>query len=562
MCAARLIGATGNWRQPEEIFIAGSIDADPREIYRHRVRDSRWVSAVGRPSCRVANQAAEFIMWRSFLECGYSELISSGGDSRLRLNSEGLNGYGSSCQPRDELSFSSCSASSPSPRCVAAAEALIVALRSTQTPKWIVADAIENVRRVLRSTMEISEDAEIALTPSGTASALLAVGLVDREPNRPLLNLIVGPRETGSGTMLAASGQHFDRKVPRGGSVERGIPVDPGFGRRMESRTVEIREPDGRVRAAAEVDVEIQQGVSEAVENGYRVLIHAAAHSKTGLFAPRLETLKRICAGLPGEVDVLVDAAQGRLGASFGTVSAGRLVAQGWMVHVTGSKFFGGPPSSGALIVPRSLGVRERRHGLPLAFGNYFSRAEMPKEWTAIRQTMDSWINIPAIVRWTGATSELHAFHRIPRAKRVQILKRFEESARRSFASQRELTVLPAFDHAGSDWSDGSSSTPATVISILLGRGKSVTAKELASIRRSLHGSDSSSSVELGHPAEIAPERWAARVALGAPMVTRVANDCSIGKTFKKRMDWLDKTLRDVAERASSSIANKQRQIA
>ncbi|MEL6108900.1 MAG: hypothetical protein AAFU85_23065 [Planctomycetota bacterium] len=498
-------------------------------------------------------------MWRSFLECGYSELISSGGDSRLALGPDGRNAYGSRCQVRDEIAFSSCSGSSPSSRCMAAAETLIVALRSTQTPKWIVADAIESVRRVLRSTMELSEDAEIALTPSGTASTLLAIGLADREPTRPLLHLLVGPREIGHRTVFAGSGNHYDRKVPRGGSAEPGNPVDRDLSRRIDVQTIDIRDSSGTIRLASDLDAELQQCVSEAVEAGYRVLVHAVAHSKTGLFAPRLETLNRIHARLPNDVIILVDAAQGRLGASFGTVAAGQLVAQGWMVHTTGSKFFGGPPTSGALIVPRRLRVRERRHGLPLAFGNYFSRAEMPKEWTAIRQSMDSWINVPAIVRWAAAIAEINSYQRIPAKTRSQILHRFEQSARRYFADQKGLAILPSFDSANSDWSDGSFFAPSSVMSIQLENGNRIGEERVLAIQRSLSVSNS---IQLGTPVEVAPNRWALRLALGAPMMTRVANDLSVGETIETRMSWLDSILLEVAERTSAANTAKPLQIA
>ena len=53
-------------------------------------------------------------------------------------------------------------------------------------------------------------------------------------------------------------------------------------------------------------------------------------------------------------VDVLVDACQMRL--PLERIRA--CLAAGWMVLVTGSKFFGGPPFAGALLVPAPIITR------------------------------------------------------------------------------------------------------------------------------------------------------------------------------------------------------------
>ena len=499
-------------------------------------------------------------MWRSFLECGYAELITSGCDSRLSTQSNGLNRYGCSCLPRHEVAFGSCSCSSPSPRGTAAAEQLIVALRSTQTPKWIVADAIEHVRDSLRSYMELPDESDIALTPSGTDAELLAVALADRSPERPILNIVVGPTEVGSGTVRAASGAHYDSCVPRGGTAKPGTPVDRGLHRRIRAHSIDIREPDGTARHPASLDAEVLQLVSEAVDGGQQVLLHAVAHSKTGHFAPRLETIRRLREQLPNDVTVIVDAAQGRLGESFGTVSISQLVRWGCIVNFTGSKFFGGPPFSAALIVPRLLRVHERTRGLPLSFGSYFSRAEMPKSWTAIRQSMDSWINIPAIVRWTAAIAEIRAFESVPRQQRQEIMRGFERSAMSRISEQAELQLLPPFEHGLSDWADPESHVASTVISFGVHAGSNRTRRldrhSLAAIHRALNCEQQSLPVQLGQPVAIAPEYCVLRIALGAPLLVRIAQDQTLGPDLTTRLNWLDGKLRTTAERIVAEIPN------
>lgn len=487
-------------------------------------------------------------MWSRFLTSGYSELITSGCDSRLRLSKNGLNRYGCGCVPRDEIALGSCSCSTPSPRGTAAAKELIAKLRSTQTPKSIIADAAENIRRSLRSYMRLDESANIALTPSGTDAELLAAALADRDPRRPILNLVVGPDEVGSGTVRAASGEHYDSRVPRGGSVTPGTPVDRTFHRRVRSQSILIREADGTPRLAAEIDAEIHQLVTEAVDQGYQVILHAVAHSKTGCFAPRLETIRRIQGQLSRDVVVFVDAAQGRLGEAFNTVSISELVDLGCMINFTGSKFFAGPPFSAALVVPNSMGVSERTRGLPSSFGDYFSRDEMPPEWAAIRRSMDSWTNLPALVRWTAAISEINAFKRVPSHQLAQILERFERSAKTHLSAQAAITPLPTFDHGSSDWASPNGSPATTVLSFAVGSPTHLDRQALLEIRSAInHGTTQGLPIQLGQPVQIAPGHCVLRVALSAPLVVRIAEEDSVGATLRDRLRWLDRMLEQTA---------------
>ncbi|MEO1528425.1 MAG: hypothetical protein AAFX06_23630 [Planctomycetota bacterium] len=403
--------------------------------------------------------------------------------------------------------------------------------------------------------MGLPDDVEIALTPSGTDAELLAVALADRDPDRPIFNLIIGPDEVGSGTVRAASGLHYDARVPHGGSAVQGSPVDRQLENRIQVHSVDVRDARGLPRTPTDLDTEVQQLVSQAVADGYQVLLHAVAHSKTGVFAPRLETLQRIQSQLSSDVTVIVDAAQGRLGSAFGTVAFADLVRQGWIINFTGSKFFSGPPFSAALIVPRSLKVSRRTRGLPPTFGNYFSRAEMPKSWTAIRQSMDSWINVPAIARWTAAVAEIQAFQSVAPLERAAIMQSFAHSAVEHLSARSGLSVLPAFEQQQSDWVTTQDGYAPTVISFSVQSSESFGRKALSTIHRSLNQLEPMP-IQLGQPVQISPGNWVLRVALGAPLLVRVAKDASLGDDLTTRLNWLDDTLRNVAQEVESLAAS------
>ena len=87
--------------------------------------------------------------------------------------------------------------------------------------------------------------------------------------------------------------------------------------------------------------------------------------------------------GIGGAARIVVDACQARLG-------LGRLhvhLAQGRMVLITGSKFFGGPPLSGALLVPAALAAEmARQDRLPPALRDYSAASDWPPEWRAPRE--------------------------------------------------------------------------------------------------------------------------------------------------------------------------------
>ena len=494
-------------------------------------------------------------MWRSYLDCGYAELLTSGCDNRLKAVADGLNRYGCGVLPREEIAFGSCSCSTPTADATAAVEHLIAQLRSTHTPKWIVNQSIEGVRSTLRWHLRIPADVEIALTPSGTDAELLAVALADRNPDRPIFNLVVGAGEVGSGTIHAAAGIHYDNRVPRGNEVVAGEPVDRGFHSRIRAETVAVRDSQGRIRSPIDLDSEIQERVANAVDAGYQVLLHAVAHSKTGIFAPRLQTLDLLSRRLPDDVVVLVDAAQGRLGSTFGTVALGPLLERGWIIQFTGSKFFGGPPFSAALMVPSSLNVHQRGRGLPDSFGQYFSRSELPSSWNAIRRSMDSWINIPAILRWVAAAQEMDLFFAVPSHRRSTILEAFRSSAVRNLEETSLLEPMPLFNHAESDWAH-LEGTFDTVFSFkAVHDGTPLNARQLRKLHQSLNSSSNGEApIQLGQPVSIAPGHDVLRLALGAPMVRRVACDTRTEVDFEQRIEWMQQQVASVIRRIGHEV--------
>src|SRR5690606_7791087 len=78
-------------------------------------------------------------------------------------------------------------------------------------------------------------------------------------------------------------------------------------------------------------------------------------------------------------IDVVVDACQGRISIRM----VNEYLKLGAAVLFTGSKFYSGPPFSGALLLPSPLADRIKRE--PKArpgLADFFTRAELPAAWT------------------------------------------------------------------------------------------------------------------------------------------------------------------------------------
>jgi hypothetical protein len=260
--------------------------------------------------------------------------LMSGGDSRLTLDPRtGRNKY--LCPPLDEpdlVSFSSCTATPISALGLhAAAEAL--AGLSTGSPARRRVALEEQTRGVcLRLTRHFGVDdlAIVLLAPSGTDATLILMGLLAAEqPGRPIVSILPGSAETGSGVPLAAAGRHF-------ADAHAGEPV-AGFPADCRVIPVALRYPDGRPRSTDVLQADLAAAARHAPR---RPVIHAIDGSKTGLSLPL---------DLEARAEVVVDACQTRL-------SPARLRSHLFRdrpVLVTGSKFSGGPAFSGAILFPR-----------------------------------------------------------------------------------------------------------------------------------------------------------------------------------------------------------------
>lgn len=513
------------------------------------------------------------------LELDTPLLLTLGSDSRSELvDAQGtLSRYGCCPEPRRAVPFGSCTASSPLPQVYAAAVSAHQALcraAARSTLEQEIRRQYAVIVQQLHHTLSIGESGGVrfALTPSGTDAEFLALLLALGRLDRPLCNIIVGPREVGSGSEPAAGGLHFDSVVPFGEGLELGAPVSERVARLVHVRTIQLRDVSGTVREPRDLDAETTQMVAAAVGRGERVLLHVVSHSKTGVHAPSLPTVRALQQRYT-ELVVVVDAAQGRISRQ-GLLAALR---QGFLVLLTGSKFYGGPPFSGTLIVPPAFDpVALELPPMPEEFGSYFSLADFPPSWGSFTSRLGHRYNLGLLLRWTAAIAAFHAYYEVPGQHRFAVLRRYEDGVPPRLRASRWLDldlVEPVHFPAGEErlleskttvfpFRVRKSAAPAPAVYFESHDLKRIAAwvnADLSSLGpTAVAASDSDDPSRLreclatryhvGQPVFKGSVRHPAvlRLALGAALVSEVGANEAYGSTIEERLAWLDRQVEGV----------------
>ena len=370
-------------------------------------------------------------------------LLGGGGDPRLRLNpATGANEYG--CRPfpcPDTLSFASSTATSISARAYERAGQAREALMRSAISIGIDAafDArIEAMRDELKNHLGLA-NADVVFSPSGTDSQLHALFLTRALLGPALTTIIVAADQTGSGTAYTARGCHFSAATAQGSPVQKSEPV-AGLAHSVTSVALGLLDDNGDCRPPAETDARVLAAIATSIANGAGVLLQIMDSSKLGWRAPSDQCLDEIEARWPDRVQVVVDACQMRLGRP----RLRQYLDRGYLVLVTGSKFFTGPPFSGALLVPAD------RSGTVDAIGeiapgilHYSSRSDWPMRWQALRSRFPIRANFGQWLRWEAALEEIRAYHEVPDGFRRTALRVFGQGVERIIASSPWLRLLP-----------------------------------------------------------------------------------------------------------------------
>ena len=372
-------------------------------------------------------------------------LLAAGGDTRLAINpASGLNEYG--CRPTpcpDTLSFSSSTATSISERAFDRAQAAREGLMRSAIDIGIDAafdERVEEMRDELRAHLGLAPAlADVVFSPSGTDSQLQALFLTRTLLGPELVTVVVAADQTGSGTANTARGCHFSAATANGGKVEKGEPI-AGLAQEVTSVALPLFDETGAARCHTASDLKVFDTVERAIAGGSKVLLQVMDSSKFGWRAPSDACLDAITARWPTDVQIVVDACQMRLGRA----RLKRYLERGYMVIVTGSKFFTGPPFSGAVLVPGAFARRiDAANAVPTGFLEYSSCSDWPQNWAKLRAYFPVRTNLGQWLRWEAAIEEIGAYYAVPDAFRRAALATFGQAIEGLIAASPSLDLLP-----------------------------------------------------------------------------------------------------------------------
>ncbi len=342
-----------------------------------------------------------------------------GGDPRLALDPlSGLNKY--ACRPFPDpelLAFGSSTASVISPEGFAIAERLrrrLSADMRNKTHATVYALEMQRMRSAWLQSCGLAEidGLELIFSPSGTDAHGIAAQYAGS--GAPALIIMVEANETGSGVASALNVNN------------------------VEVAHIAIRLDDGTPRPLAAVDAEAEALASQAVASNRRVLLILVDQSKTGLIAPSPACVTALQQRFPDRIEVLVDACQFRIAAP--TLRA--YLEQDFMVALTGSKFFGAPSFSAALLVPPNAAKRLQNRVFPKALPAASAGADWPEHWPGAEH-IDHTANFGLLLRCAVAADELKRFSAAPQAAVVDFLQRFAQAISQRLLSDPHFEALP-----------------------------------------------------------------------------------------------------------------------
>ncbi|WP_275169984.1 hypothetical protein [Bradyrhizobium sp. CSS354] len=411
-------------------------------------------------------------------------LLASGGDPRLALDAnDRVNAYGCAASPEPELwNFASATASTISQmaydRAALAREDLMHKCLFDEVE--IAFDArCEDMREELRGHLALSSRIDVVFSPSGTDSQLHALFVARAVLGAAPVTIVVGADQTGSGTPHTARGHHFSTMTPGGVAVRKDGAVTGLAG---DSIAVPLIDMATGIAMRTDADAAVLRAVETSLTQGRRVLLQIMDSSKLGWRAPSEACLDEIARRWPRKVQIVVDACQARLGRR-------RLRAyldRGYMVLMTGSKFFGGPAFSGALLLPKGLSRSIDRMGaIAPGIFDYAGRCDWPVAWTTLRSRFERRPNFGQWLRWEAALAEIGSYYAVPGAFRARMLAELAAGIDSMIALSPSLRAVPAaIEKSGADDEEFAQATifPFT----LLRGGKSVSIAETSAVHRAL----------------------------------------------------------------------------
>jgi hypothetical protein len=404
---------------------------------------------------------------RRFLE----RMLPTGGDDRLIVDEKTqMTKYNIPMKPCPEgIRRGSCTCNVVSERAMQYGEEVLEALLESGRgpdidPNEMYLESFRDVMQRLQRVWKCGSDSAVCLFPSGTDAeflpllAALSRCLEVKRKNQEgkhahqgsgILTIIAAAGEVGSGTVNAASGKNFSSLAPCDSNADGanhsttvGDHVFPVL-EDVQAMQVFLRDTTtGEVKRPDEIDKKVEKIVTQAIDSGeYRVVVlHCVAACKTGHSVPSVACVQKLAAKYGDRVMPVMDACQMR---NLKEMSMLRFLDLGFTIVCTGSKFYGGPPFSAAVIFPRDVALEfegRLRDSKDLCdairyshLHKYFDQSLVSDLLPTLKSLLPLRFNYGLLLRWTLALFEVERYHNVPEDVREMVIAHWAKGAKDLF---------------------------------------------------------------------------------------------------------------------------------
>ena len=341
-------------------------------------------------------------------------LLMAGGDLRLNIDEVALlNKYGCRPFPRpDAFTFASSTATSVSNFAFDKTDkvrSILIKNSLKNGFKKATNDFSELLKNNLKKIFKLNDACEIIFSPSGTDSSLQIAAITQIITDKDITHILVASDETGSGVSTALKGCHFENTSALNYPVKKGDKI-AGF-RDVDVIKIPFRDENGKLKSTSQLDTEVLNAISKTNDTGKYAVLHVMDHSKLGYQSPSKKVIQDLNKLKGSSLQIIVDAAQLRLDAT----DIQDYLEKGYMVAITGSKYFTGPPYSGALLLPENVNqlINSSKKPLPEGLTQYYNHTDWPTSWFCSNALSDGF-NYGSYMRWNAAIVEMDRYYKTP----------------------------------------------------------------------------------------------------------------------------------------------------
>ena len=275
--------------------------------------------------------------------------------------------------------------------------------------KKTIIELSELLKNNLKKIFEIDDQCEIVFSPSGTDSALQIAAITQIITDKEITHVLVASDETGSGVPAALKGCHFENNTALNYPVTKGERIE-GF-RDIDLIKIPLRDENGELKSTSQLDTEVLNAITKTNELGRHVVLHVMDQSKLGYQSPSEKLIQSLEQLDTLSMQIIVDASQLRLDPK----DIQNYLNKGCIVTITGSKYFTGPPYSGALIVPKNVSqtIQDVTIKIPKGLTNYYNRTDWPIAWHCSSDLSEGF-NYGSNMRWNAAIVEMDRYYKTP----------------------------------------------------------------------------------------------------------------------------------------------------